>query len=233
MEQLPLEVRLHDHAVFGNFHPAGNEAVLHALEAAATGDGPHLVWLWGPPGSGRTHLLQATVVAADDRGRRSAHVPLDRSLGLPPAVLDGLGADGLVSLDDFGQVAGDPAWEGAVFRLYEQLHNGGGTLVVAAAGPPASVGVALPDLASRLASGPVFRVRPLDDEALLAAMRMRAGFRGFELPEETGRYLLARRSRRPADLFALLDRLDRAGLAARKRLTIPFVRAVMGGEETG
>lgn len=227
MEQLPLEVRLHDHAVFGNFHAAGNEAVLHALGEAAAGTGRHLVWLWGPPGSGRTHLLQATVAAAGHRGRRSAHMPLDRTLGLPPAILEGLPADGLLSLDDFEQVAGDAAWEEAVFGLYEELRRGGGTLVVAAAGSPASAGIGLPDLASRLASGLVFRVQPLDDEGLLAAMTMRAGFRGFDLPEETGRYLLAHRSRQPADLFALLDRLDRAGLAARKRLTIPFVRAVM------
>ena len=58
---------------------------------------------------------------------------------------------------------------------------------------------------------------------------MRARFRGFELPDDTGRYLLARVGRGVGELFQLLDELDRAALAAQKQLTIPFVRQVLGG----
>ena len=68
----------------------------------------------------------------------------------------------------------------------------------------------------------------LDDESRLRALQMRARFRGFELPDETGRYLLARVGRGIAEFFQLLDELDRAALAAQKRLTIPFVRQVLG-----
>ena len=102
-------------------------------------------------------------------------------------------------------------------------------LVVAADGPPAGLVFGLPDLASRLKSGATFRVHALDDEGRLCALQMRARFRGFELPDETGRYLLARVGRGVAELFQLLDQLDRAALAAQKQLTIPFVRQVLGG----
>lgn len=224
MEQLPLEIRLADHAVFENFHAAGNELVVSQLREAAAISGGPMLWLWGAEGTGRTHLLQACTAAAGVAGRRAAYVPCHPSLGLPAGMLEGLGILDLVCLDDLDAVAGHPDWEAQLFRLYEDLRQHGGRLVVAAGVPPAEAGFRLPDLASRLHSGPVLRVRWLDDQGRLTALQARARFRGMELPADTGRYLLERLDRSPASLFRLLDELDRAALAARKRLTIAFVR---------
>jgi DnaA-homolog protein len=228
MQQLPLEVRLADHAVFDGFHAAGNELLVHQLRAAATAGGHPPLWLWAPPAHGKSHLLQAAVALADEVGRRAAYVPLDAASGLPVGVLEGMGALDLVCLDDLQAVAGQPEWESALFRLYEELRNSGSNLVVASKVPPAETVIVLADLASRLKSGTTFRVQALDDEGRLRALQLRARFRGFELPDETGRYLLARVGRGVAELFQLLDELDRAALAAQKQLTIPFVRQVLG-----
>lgn len=224
MEQLPLEIRLADHAVFENFHLTGNELVVSQLKEAAAVSGGRMLWLWGAGGTGRTHLLQACTAAADRLGRRAAYVPCHPSLGLPAGVLEGMGVLDLVCLDDLDAVAGHPDWEAHLFRLYEALRQNEGRLVVAAAVPPTEAGFRLPDLASRLCSGPVLRVHLLDDPGRLAALQARARFRGLELPAETGRYLLERFDRSSASLFRMLDELDRAALAAQKRLTVPFVR---------
>jgi len=227
MQQMPLEIRLADHALFSNFLAAGNELVVHALRQAASLGGTPVLWLWGPAESGRTHLLQACSADADEHGRRSAYLPLRRALALPAAALDGLGDFAVVALDDIDAVAGDAAFERAVFALFEQLRQSGGCLVVSAVAPPGEVQFGLPDLASRLKSGGVYRLQPLDDAGRLAALQIRARFRGFDLPDDTGRYLLSRTARGPASLFRLLDTLDRAALVAQKRLTIPFVRSVL------
>jgi len=134
----------------------------------------------------------------------------------------------LVCLDDFERVAGDEHWERALFRLVNGLYLAGGRLVVAAAGAPAEVGIRLPDLLSRCQALTRFRLRYLDDEERLEALRARAAFRGFDLPADTARYLLRRVPRDMGRLMALLDRLDTASLAASRRLTIPFVRKVLG-----
>lgn len=228
MQQLPLDVRLADHAVFASFHAAGNELLVHQLRAGATTRCQPPLWLWAPPGQGKTHLLQASVALAGEQGRRAAYLPLDAAPALPAGVLDGMGALDLVCLDGLQAVAGQPGWERSLFRFYEALRNNGGNLVVAADGPPAELAFGLPDLASRLKSGTTFRVHALDDEERLCALQMRARFRGFELPDDTGRYLLARVGRGVGELFRLLDELDRAALAAQKQLTIPFVRQVLG-----
>jgi DnaA family protein len=227
MEQLPLEIRLADHAVFNNFLATGNEHVIHELKAVASRALQPMVWLWGLPESGRSHLLQACIAAADDLGRRAAYLPLDRSLGLPAAALEGLGELDVVGLDDIDAVAGDAGIERALFALFEQLRQSGGRLVVSAAAPPGEVRFGLPDLASRLKSGGVYRLQPLDDAGRLAALQIRARFRGFDLPDDTGRYLLNRTARGAASLFRVLDTLDRAALVAQKRLTIPFVRSIL------
>jgi len=227
MQQLPLEIRLADHAVFSNFLPSGNELVVHELKNAAARAEQPMLWVWGLPESGRSHLLQACIAEADERGRRATYLPLDRSLDLPAAALEGLGNLDVVGLDDIDAIAGDPGFERAVFGLFEQLRQSGGRLVVAAGAPPGDIRFSLPDLASRLKSGGVYRVQSLDDAGRLKALQIRARFRGFDLPEDTGYYLLNRLPRGPASLFRVLDRLDRAALVAQKRLTIPFVRSVL------
>ena len=227
MQQLPLEIQLADHAVFSNFLPAGNELVIHELKAAAERAEPPMLWVWGAAEAGRSHLLQACIAAVDERGRRAAYLPLDRSLALPAGALEGLGELDVVGLDDVDAIAGDAGFEQAVFRLFEQLRQSGGRLVVTASAPPGEIPFRLPDLASRLKSGGVYRLQALDDAGRLEALQIRARFRGFELPDDTGRYLLNRTPRGPAHLFRVLDALDRAALVAQKRLTIPFVRSVL------
>jgi len=227
MQQLPLEIQLADHAVFGNFLPAGNELVIHELKAAAARAELPMLWVWGLPESGRSHLLQACIAAADERGRRATYLPLDRTLALPVAALEGLGELDVVGLDDIDAIAGDAGFERAVFGLFEQLRQSGGRLVVTASAAPGEIRFRLPDLASRLKSGGVYRLQPLDDAGRLEALQIRARFRGFELPDDAGRYLLNRTPRGPASLFRVLDTLDRAALVAQKRLTIPFVRSVL------
>ena len=228
MEQLPLEIRLADHALLGNFHPAGNELLVHELRQCISTPGHPMVWLWGAVQSGKSHLLQACVAEAGERGLAAAYLPLACAGEFPVAALDGLGEMDLVCLDDVDGLAGDPAWELGLFGIYEALRQGGGRLVMAAKRPPAELAFGLPDLASRLKSGGVFRLHGLADEACLQALQIRARFRGLELPDDTAHFLLARLPRGVAGLFAVLDQLDQAALAAQRRLTIPFVRHVLG-----
>ncbi len=227
MEQLALDIRLAAHAVFASYHPGPNALVLARLQQMAAGAGERIVWLWGGAGMGKTHLLQASVAAAHGQGRRTAYLPLGALQGTDPGVLAGLGTCELVALDDVGAVAGRPDWERALLHLYEGLVAGGCRLAAAGDAPPAQLGFGLGDLASRFTAGGVFRLESLAEADCLLALRRRAEWLGCMLPDETAQYLLTRADRRIGALCALLDRLDRAALAAQKRLTIPFVRSVL------
>jgi DnaA family protein len=144
-----------------------------------------------------------------------------------PEILDGLETFDLVCLDGLDAIAGNSHWETAVFNLFNGLADHSGSLVVSAGNAPAACGLLLPDLVSRLASGPVFRLANLDDAACIDALRLRADKRGFDLPVDTAEYLMRRLPRDTHTLFQFLDRLDQASLAAQRRLTIPFVRQLI------
>ncbi len=226
--QLALRLTLADHCSFENYCAGPNRAAVHALRELAAGRGAGVCFLCGPPGVGRTHLLQSLCRAVDEGGERSVYLPLGELAGTDPGMVSDLGRLAAVCLDDVHCVAGDDAWESALFRLCNQLREEGGRLLAAADGPPAHIGLTLPDLSSRLAWGPVFRLRPLDDGARLRALQLRARYRGLDLSEEAGRYLLHREPRDLATLFRLLDGLDHAALVAKRRLTVPFLREILG-----
>ncbi|MDX1481955.1 MAG: DnaA/Hda family protein, partial [Woeseiaceae bacterium] len=144
-----------------------------------------------------------------------------------PGVLDGMSAFRFLCLDDVDRVAGDEGWERALFVLYNEALSLDSVLVVSAGSSPRSCGFGLPDLESRFTQLPAFRLTDLDDEARKAALRLRARQRGLELPDATADYLLTRERRDMASLYAVLDRLDDEALAARRRLTVPFVKEVL------
>ena len=223
MSQLALPLRLADHAVFGSFLSAGNESLVATLIDLADG-GNQGCWLWGAKAAGKTHLLQAV---CDRAGDRSVYVPLAMLADAGPGLIDGLASRELICLDDLDAVAGNTAWENALFDLCNQILDADRCLIVSASMSARECPVALPDLQSRLVRLPVFQVHPLGDDERVAALQLRARHRGLNLPDDTARYLLNRSRRDMASLYALLDKLDLEALRAQRRLTIPFVKDVL------
>lgn len=224
MKQLPLGVRLQDRAVFASFLPGPNAQAVAAARALADGSGAAHLYLHGPAGVGKSHLLQALCAVAPGAG----YFPLLQLREMAPEVLDGVAGLPVIAIDTLGAVAGDAAWEQQLFRLYNDAQAGGARLVVAAREPAAALALRLPDLRSRLAAMPHYALRPLDDAAQREALRLRASLRGIDLPEETLLFLQRRFARDMGSLHALLDRLDQASLQQQRRLTVPFIREVLG-----
>ena len=224
MSQLALPLQLADHAVFASFHASGNETLVATLQALAAGEPGQGCWLWGARATGKTHLLQAV---CDRAGDNTVYLPLAMLAEAGPGILEGLADRSILCIDDIDVVAGDRDWEVALFSLYNELQENGGQLVAAAAAAPRECGFGLPDLESRMSRLPVFQLRALNEADRAAALQLRAGHRGLDLPDETALYLLRRVPRDMASLYALLDKLDLEALRAQRRLTVPFVRDVL------
>jgi DnaA family protein len=225
LSQLALPLKLHDHAVFESYWPVGNEPLVAFLRAiAATGDGPG-GWLWGIAASGKTHLLQAV---CERSGDSALFLPLRDFVDAGPGILEGLASRQFICLDDVDVIAGDADWELGLFNLYNQLNDAAGVLIVSANATPRACDFSLADLASRFSRLPAFHVHALDEAELINALQLRARHRGLDLPAETANFLLTRMKRDMASLYAMLDKLDTAALKAKRRLTVPFVKEVLG-----
>ncbi len=226
--QLPLGIGLRDDATFVNFYASpSNQAVLAALTAPQEAVEP-FVYLFGRPGVGCSHLLQAACHQAGVRRQRAVYLPLAELQGYTPALLEGMDSLDLICIDNIEQVAGKKRWEEALFHLFNQLRDSGRQLLIAADSAPAQVPIRLPDLKSRMSWGLTLQVHPLSDDEKVEALRMRARNRGLELSDEVGRYILGRSPRIMHQLFEVLERLDSASLRAKRKLTVPFVKQVMG-----
>jgi DnaA family protein len=159
---------------------------------------------------------------------QTGYIPLRDISHLGVGVLEGLRQLECLCLDDVEEVVGRLEWERALFAILQAVEEGGGRLIAAAEAPPALLSWALPDLGSRFSASAVFQLRVLDEGEQQAALQLRARLRGFELPEETSRWLQRHYPRDMSRLYELLDTLDEAALVAQRRLTIPFIREVLG-----
>ncbi|MEO5629669.1 MAG: DnaA regulatory inactivator Hda [Thermomonas sp.] len=221
--QLPLALRFPPEQRFSTYLEAapGVLARLQAMAEAAPGD---VQYLQGGHGSGKTHLLLASCAAAEDVGRRAQYLSLRRVRGHARDAFEGLEHADLVALDDIDAIGGDHADEVALFDLHNRLHDAGVGLIYAALTTPAALAIELPDLRSRLAQCTLAPLHMLDDSGRATLLRQRATSRGLIFDETALQWLLTRCSRDLSDLSALFDRIDRASLAAQRRITVPFLR---------
>lgn len=223
--QLPLGVRLRERATFESFVAGPNAQAVDRLQRLAR-HGAGVCWIWGPRGSGRSHLLQA-VCAATPPALRAAYLPLSGIEPVTAALLDAWRGVDRLCIDDLPLALGQLARERALFGLFRDAEERGAALIVSADAPPARLRWTLPDIASRFAGSTVYEIRELDEAGQGEALRRRAGLRGVELPDETLRWVQRRWPRDMRVLCELLDTLDDAALAAQRRLTVPFIRAVL------
>lgn len=222
--QLTLAVTAPEDARFSNFYVGPNQQLVSSLQSQWTTKGSPFIYLWGPEGSGRSHLLQAACHYAQSLGHQSMYLALQEFCHLPPEVIEGVGSLPLVALDNVDQVPPGSDWEESLFHLFNTLQDQQGHLLVSASVPPSQLPTELADLKSRLSSGVVFQLQTLSDDEKAAALILQAEDRGMQLSEDVARYLLGRGPRDMAGLIQLLNSLDEASLRAQRRLTIPFLR---------
>lgn len=226
-EQLPLAVQLRDDATFDNFYTAGNGLLLDQLQTQLD-QSDRYIFIYGGQGSGRSHLLQAACHLAEQKGFQPLYLPLrELKTYSPDELFENLEQLDLICLDDVDVVLGDDAWELALFNLFNRVKEANTALLVSAPCAVRELVLKLPDLASRLSWGKLFQLNLLDDDQRQKALQFRALKRGMELPDDVVQFIYHRCQRDIGALFVVLDKLDKASLQEKRKLTIPFVKTVL------
>jgi DnaA family protein len=205
MRQMVLGLSEAAPPTFDNFVPGRNAAALAALAALGTqASTDRCLYLWGEPGSGRSHLLAAWLA----RHATDAHCHV---------------VDDVERLDEVAQIA--------LFNLYNRARAGEAWLLVAGPSPPAQLTLR-DDVKSRLAWGLSFEILPLTDEEKRAALINRAREHGMQMAPEMLDYLLSRTRRDMPSLIALIDALDLYSLETKRPVTLPLVRELLNQNQT-
>lgn len=220
MRQLPLAIGPEPQPSFDSFIVGRNAAAAAHLLALKPPAAP--VYLWGPAGSGKTHLLRAVARRFLAAGQGVGWFGHARAA---PHVLDPGWA--LVAFDRC-EALGEAAQQ-SLYALFEAAAAEGVAFVAAGRLPP----VDLPlreDLRTRLAWGHVFALEPLAEAETRAALRREADRRGIFLSDEVMSHLMTRFARDLAHLMPLLDRLDEFALARSRPVTVPLLRQMLAEE---
>ena len=211
MQQLLLDIRPLAKPTLDNFIPGPNQELLGHIKRWLKGKAPDTaLYIWGPPGSGKTHLLNALANEAggaiwDGRGETPPDVPL-------------IAVDDVESLSESAQIAAFDAFNRAkaVGRLW------------LAAGQNAPAGLAIrEDLRTRLGWGLIYRLLPLSDEDMQAALVKHARDLGFDLDPAIASWLLTRSSRNLGHLLQIVEALDCYSLQTKRRITLPLLKEIL------
>ena len=218
MSQLLLDISPDSQPTLDNFVVGRNLELLSALRHAlsgnsSSGSSERCFYVWGETGSGKSHLLQACVRAAQDMQQNAiyAHGSVPQSAAV-------------AAVDDVEQL--DEAAQIALFNLYNQMRDSGGMLLVSGKESPLHLKLR-DDLRTRLGWGLVYQVHVLSDEEKAQALVQHAHSRGFALPSEVTQYLLRHGRRDLPSLMAVLDALDVHSLSLHRAPSVPLLKEVM------
>lgn len=209
---------------FVDYRGTCNQHPRLALEAWTAGAKPWCVGIWGGPGTGKSHLLQAAIRRVHENGHLAMYLPLREMQIHGPEILEDLDSVSALALDDLEAVAGDPAWEQALFALYNRCNAADGRLIYSSRLAPAATPFRLRDLQSRLTAALIFQLNELDDREKQAVLQEVAHARGMALNTHVAGFLIRRLPRNMHDLIAALDVLNGVSLRESRALTVPFVR---------
>ena len=221
MKQIALPIGVESTRTFDTFVAGMNAAAIEHLRALGAPAAP--VYLWGPAGSGKTHLLRATAERLRAQGGRVAWFEAAQALPWQPEA-----NAALIVLDDCDAL--DAAQQHAAFALFVEAAGSGTPIIAAGRVPP----VDLPlreDLRTRLGWGHVFSIQPLSDAEARAALRREADRRGLFLPDEVMDYLLTRFARDLKHLNRMLDALDAYALLHKRAPTLPLLRRMLADDD--
>ena len=230
--QLTLGVTLNAQQQLSNFCFSGAPALAQTLDQLLLNKQADSVYVFGAQGVGKSHLLQGCVLQAQEMGQQAIYISCSELIKIPSdqanECLAGLESNALICVDDIDCLLADPQWAQAWFHLYNKLMQQGHHLVMSAALNPRTIDCSLNDLRSRLQLANVFQLTDLDEVASGQLLQAKAKQKGLQLSNEQVAYIFSRSPRGLSHLLAVLDLLDSASWHEKRRITIPFIKQVMG-----
>ncbi|MCD6045007.1 MAG: DnaA-related protein [Gammaproteobacteria bacterium] len=212
---------------FANFYGGLNKNIVDYLQKELLPQKTS-AYLWGSPGCGLTHLLHALCETANALHKTTMYLSLKEASLYTPEILANVEQVDILCIDDIDAVVGQALWEEALFDAYNRMQDKDNIWVCTAKTSVRGLNCSLADLQSRLSWGQVFHIELLTEAERAAVLQLRAKERGMIVSDEVIHFLLNHYQRDLGVLLLLLEKLDGASLAEKKRLTIPFVKDVLG-----
>jgi DnaA-homolog protein len=226
--QIPFQFGNFQQNDLESFFPGENQTLVNLVAAIANKEQTYRLYLWGESGTGKTHLLQAACKQAAESELHVAYIPLNQLEELSAEMLHDLGELDLVCVDNLEAVSGQVHWQQGLTWLYNELRDNNHSLIISGNKSPTNIELEVEDLKSRLGWDQVAQIKSPSDELKIEILKQKANERSFELSDEVIDFLICRVDRNLGSLINILDKIDHASLAEKRKITIPFVKNIIG-----
>ncbi len=231
-QQLTLNMRPASEHQWQDFDFSAAREIEQQLQAFARQPAGQVMLLQGASGSGKSHLLQATAQLALQEGWQVGILMASELLAMgeevDAQVFDGFEQFDVICIDDVDQLARLPSWSEALFHLYNACQQLERALLMTSRLTPRNLHCPLADLRSRLQLALVMPLQALAEAEQVQQLLQRAHQLGLVLNNDVANYICLHSQRNLKDIMATLAVLDSASWQAKRRLTIPFVKQIMG-----
>ena len=182
-----------------------------------------MFYLWGDSGTGKTHLLNASLNCCLGPG---IYLPLREFVEIEPRVFDNLENIDTVAVDDIDTISGDSQLETKLFDLFNKVILSEGKLIVAGRQHPNKQRFKLNDLVSRLCSGLLYKVSFLADEERKKALNFLLLNRGMSIESKYVDYIMRHYKRDMKNLILIIDKLDKVSLSEGRPVSLDLIKQV-------
>ena len=227
LPQIPFEFGNFQRIDFTSFIEGENQDLLDFLNTMTKKKKNDCLYIWGSQGTGKTHLLQAACKQADDMNSQVTYIPLKQYEEFDSEIFNGLGKLDLICVDDLEFISGNLEWQQRLTLLYNEIRDNNNSIIISSTSSPKNIKIELDDLKSRLVWGQVYKIKPPNDELKIEILKRKASERSFELSESVAEFLIHRTERDLNSLIKILDVIDHSSLAAKRKVTIPFVKKLI------
>jgi DnaA family protein len=217
-QQMLLDLKPEQPPTLDNFVVGANAELLARLRGLREASSFEALYIWGPHGGGKSHLLAAAAEAAS--GKRPTVFLSGAEAGAELALVPGT----LLVIDDVQGLGAEA--QIALFRAFNAARFLGLAMLLAGNEPPLRLALR-EDLRTRIGQTLIYEIQSLSDDEKAAALRRHAIERGMLMDAGVVHYLLRHGRRDLPSLMAVLNSLDRASLEQKRPPTLPLLRELM------
>ena len=226
--QLPLSINVSPKQDFASFVVGSDIPVCHSLQNIHATNAS-IVFIYGPTGSGKSHLLNAVCLA---QPAKHPFMFLDAATLAPyfqkpddaREILNGLELNHLICIDNIDSLLPNSQWQFALFDLINRVLEQGHSIILTSQKRVDDSDFTLPDLRSRLVWGETYRLAPLDDAQIQAALSQYIESKQVKFQDQSLSYLLNHFPRDISILKSYIDEIDMHALSQKKAITIPLIK---------